>query len=74
MASLFLSIVCSQCITTLQAGGMKGKQMIDLIFTLEAKVIDYIVRNVPNSGIFALDIASAFPSLSRRYLFWVLGK
>ena len=72
MVSLFLSSVCSKCITSLQAGGMKGKQMIDLIFTLEAKVIDFIVRNVPNSGIFALDIASAFPSLSRKYLFWVL--
>ena len=72
MISMILSSVCSSCITTRQAGGMRGKQMIDLIFTLEAKVIDYIVRNVPNSGIFALDIASAFPSLSRTYLFWVL--
>ena len=68
MVSLFLSSVCSKCITSLQAGGMKGKQMIDLIFTLEAKVIDFIVRNVPNSGIFALDIASAFPSLSISFL------
>ena len=72
MISLILSSVCNSCITTLQAGGMRGKQMIDLIFTLEAKVFDYIVRNLPNSGIFALDIASAFPSLSRKYLFWVL--
>ena len=72
MISIILSVVCSVCITTQQAGGMKGKQMIDHIFTLEAKIIDYIVRNVPNSGIFALDIASAFPSLSRKYLFWVL--
>ena len=45
--------------------GMKGKQMIGLIFILEAKVVDYIVRNVPNSGIFALDIASAFSSLRK---------
>ena len=72
MVACVLSIVCSSSIATLQSGGMKGQQMIDLIFTLEAKVIDFIVRNVPHSGIFALDIASAFPSLSRRYLFWVL--
>jgi len=72
MISIILAVVCTSCISTLQSGGMKGKQMIDLIFSLEAKIIDYIVRNVPNSGIFALDIASAFPSLSRKYLFWVL--
>ena len=71
---MILSIVCTSCISTLQAGGMKGKQMIDLIFSLEAKIIDYMVRNVPNSGIFALDIASAFPSLSRKYLFWFLKR
>ena len=74
MGSLVLSTVCSTCIATRQSGGMRGKQMVDLIFALEAKVIDYIVRNVPNSGIFALDIASAFPTLSREYLFWVLKK
>jgi len=72
MISIVLSVVCSVCITTQQASGMKGEQMIDHIFTLDAKIIDYIVRNVPNSGILALDIASAFPSLSRKYLHWVL--
>jgi hypothetical protein len=72
MVSMVLSVICSSCITSQQAGGMKGSQMIDHIFTLDAKIIDFIIRNVPNSGIFALDIASAFPTLSRKFLFWVL--
>ena len=36
MLSIVLSVVCSSCICSLQSGGMRGKQMIDLIFTLEA--------------------------------------
>ena len=72
MVSIVLSVICSSCITSQQAGGMKGSQMIDHIFTLEAKIIDFIICNVPNSGIFALDIASAFPTLSRKFLSWVL--
>jgi len=46
MVACVLSMVCSSSIATLQSGGMKGHQMIDLIFTLEAKVIDFVVRNV----------------------------
>ena len=47
-------------------------QMVDHIFSMEAKVVEYIICNLPHSGIFACDIAAAFPSLSRRYLLWVL--
>ena len=72
MVASVLFMVCSSSIATLQSGGMRGHQMTDLIFTLEAKIIDFVVRNVPHSSVFAVDIASAFPSLSRRYLFWVL--
>ena len=51
---------------------MKGLQMVDHIFSMEAKIVEYVVCNLPRSGIFACDIAAAFPSLSRRYLLWVL--
>ena len=53
---------------------MHGVQMIDHIFELEAKIFEFIARRLPHSGIFALDIAAAFPSLSRRYLLWVLRR
>ena len=37
---------------------MKGLQMIDHIFAMEAKIVHYVVCNLPHSGIFACDIAS----------------
>ena len=46
--------------------------MIDLIFSLEGKILEFIMHALPNSGTIACDIAAAFPSLSRRFLFWVL--
>ena len=72
MISMVLSHICAACIASCQFGGMKGLQMIDHIFAMEAKIVEYVVCNMPNSGIFACDIAAAFPSLSRRYLLWVL--
>ena len=72
MVSLVLVTICSACIGTAQFGGMKGLQMIDHIFSMEAKIVEFVVCSFPNSGIFACDIASAFPSLSRRYLLWIL--
>ena len=72
MVSIVLGIICSACVSSCQYGGMKGLQMIDHIFSMEAKIVEYVVCNLPHSGIFACDIASAFPSLSRRYLLWVL--
>ena len=74
MVSLILVTVCSSCIVSRQSGGMKGHQMIDLIFALETKIIEFILHAIPHAGIFALDIASAFPSLSRKYLFWILKR
>ena len=72
MVSIVLSVICSACISSCQFGGMKGLQMIDHIFSMEAKIVEYVVCNLPHSGIVACDIAAAFPSLSRRYLLWVL--
>jgi len=74
LVSIVLTLVCSACIQSRQAGGMKGNQMIDHIFELEAKIFEFVSRRLPSSGVFALDIAAAFPSLSRKYLFWVLKK
>ena len=72
MVSIVLCSICASCIASCQYGGMKGLQMIDHIFGMEAKIVEYVVCNLPHSGIFACDIAAAFPSLSRRYLLWVL--
>ena len=46
--------------------------MIDHIVKMEARILDYVARRLPGAGILALDVAAAFPSLSRRYIFWVL--
>ena len=72
MVSIVLAIICSACIGSAQLGGIKGLQMIDHIFSMEAKIVEFVISNYPSSGVFACDIASAFPSLSRKYLFWVL--
>ena len=72
MVSLVLTVICSACVSSFQFGGMKGLQMIDHIFAMEAKIVEYIICNLPNSGVFCCDIAAAFPSLSRKYLLWVL--
>ena len=72
MVSIVLSSVCSACISSCQFGGFGGLQMIDHIFGMEAKIVEYVVCNMPHSGIFACDIAAAFPSLSRKYMLWVL--
>ena len=72
MVSIVLVQICAACISSFQYGGMKGMQMVDHIFAMEAKIVEYVVNNMPHSGIFACDIAAAFPSLSRKYLFWVL--
>jgi len=72
MVSIVLGVICSTCIASCQLGGMRGMQMVDHIFSMEAKVVEYVICNLPHSGIFACDIAAAFPSLSRRYLLWVL--
>ena len=70
MVSMVLAHICAACISSSQYGGMKGMQMVDHIFSMEAKIVEYVVCNMPHSGIFACDIAAAFPSLSRKYLFW----
>ncbi len=72
MVSIVLALICSACISSCQYGGIKGLQMIDHIFGMEARIVEYVVCNFPHSGIFACDIAAAFPSLSRKYLLWVL--
>ena len=72
MVSMVLAHICAACISSFQYGGMKGLQMVDHVFSMEAKIVEYVVCNLPHSGIFACDIAAAFPSLSRKYIFWVL--
>ncbi len=61
-------------VSSVQAGGLKGKQMLDHIIKMEGKILDFLARNFPHSGVIALDVAAAFPSLSRRFLFWVLRR
>ena len=48
--------------------------MVDHILSMETKIIDFCYHDHELGGIIALDIKAAFPSLSRRYMFWVLSQ
>ena len=37
-------------------------------------MIMFMIEQAPSSGVFGLDRAPAFPSLSRRYLHWLLKR
>ena len=50
MVSLVLVAICSACIGTAQFGGMKGLQMIDHTFSMEAKIEEFVVCSFPNSA------------------------
>ena len=61
MISIVLTCVCNTCIRAYQSGGIRGKQMIDLIFSLEFKIIEYISHAIPHSGIFCLGYSICVP-------------
>ena len=48
--------------------------MVDNIIDLESKAVKYLINNSLGAGIIALDQAAAFPSIARRYIFWVLKR
>ncbi len=67
-----LSSIAEKTISSAQLGGLLGRLMTEHIVAMEGKILDFIARQPELSGIIALDIASAFPPLSRDYLFWIL--
>ena len=73
-AAIPLDLLCQQLISSQQLGGVHGRQMVDHIVNIEAQIQKFMIENLPNAGIIALDMAAAFPSMSRRYLFWVLKR
>ena len=72
LGCLSLNQVAEKTVNIFQAGGVSGIKMVDHILDLEAKAIQFVLTNQLLSGIFALDQAAAFPSISRRYIHWVL--
>ena len=72
LLSVPLSTVAAITVADFQTGGIKGRQMVNNILALEAKIIEFWMRRYPRSGVFALDQATAFPSISRKNIFWVL--
>ena len=71
-AAIPLNLLCQRVICSQQRAGITGRQMIKHLAVMEGKVIDFILRHHPHSGVIALDVKAAFPSMSRRYLFWIL--
>jgi hypothetical protein len=71
LAAFSLSQVAKITIHSSQHG-VSGRVMSDHVLDLESKAIGFMLRRCPDSGIVALDQAAAFPTLSRRFLFWVL--
>ena len=62
----------AQSIGNHQKGGISGRQMGEHILNLEAKLIQFVRTNCLLGGIIAMDQEAAFPSISRRYMLWVL--
>ena len=57
-----------------QAGGIRGRNMVDNIINLEHKALQSLISHQLLAGIFALDQAAAFPSIARRYIWWVFRR
>ena len=72
--SIPLTEIAEFTISSIQLDGLPGRQMIEHIINMEGEIIEFVMRKLPNSGILALDIASAFPSLSREYMFCILRR
>ena len=72
LAAIPLNHVAQQCVSQIQKGGISGRKFAQHIIDLEAKLIHYILTRNILAGIFGLDQEAAFPSVSRKYVFWVL--
>ena len=57
-----LSEVADVTVDQCQAG-LRGRSMTNNIVQLEAKALQFLIENAPDSGIIALDQAAAFPTL-----------
>ena len=51
---------------------VKKRQLGDNIIDIEAKALHFALLHTTLAGIISFDLSAAFPSLSRRYLFYVL--
>ncbi len=66
--------VACKTVASFQKGGLKGRVFTEHILDLEAKIISYFTFHLPLSGISALDQEAAFPSIARKYVFWILRR
>ena len=64
--------VAPDIIHKIQKGGVRGRQMVDELYDIECKALKFMIARFPNSGLVGFDFRAAFPSLARKYLFWVL--
>ena len=71
MVSGPLGVVAQSVIGSSQVGGVSGRFMGDHIIDLESKLVKYVVTRSKFGGIIAIDQRTAFPALSRDFLFWV---
>ena len=55
-----------------QRGGLSGRQLDDDILDIEAKAIQFALQKACLAALFCFDIKTAFPALSRAYIFWIL--
>ncbi len=61
-------------VASYQKGDLKGRIFTERILDLEAKIILYFCYHLRSSGVSALDQEAAFPSISRKFVFWILRK
>ena len=69
-----LTVLGQATVSSIRAGGLPGRCMGDHIINLECKAIEYCLTHSLFSGIISLDQAAACPTLSRKFLFWILRK
>ena len=53
--------------------GVKHKQIVDNIYEIKAKALQYAICNVHTAGIVRFDFRAVFLSIARSYIFWVLA-
>ena len=74
MVAAPLNAVAAEVVCEIQAGGIRGRKMTNNIINLECKAMQFMITNQLLSGIFALDQAAAFPSISRKFIHWIMKK
>ena len=57
-----------------QRGCVRGRQGGDNLLDAEVKAISFCLQQQSLAGLFSVDVKAAYPSVSRRYIRWVVRK